>query len=282
MNDRAELTKAHSDIAWVIGDLQGCLDPLLELVEALPPQSPLWLTGDLINRGPRSLDTLRWVISQGTRVKTVLGNHDLHLLAIAIGIRKPHRNDTYDEILQAPDRDELIDWIRTRPLALYEHGWLMVHAGVLPQWTVTQTLMLAGEVQDALSGPHWTDFVKAMYGNEPDRWDDALSGYERLRVVVNALTRLRFCDQSGRMEFNTKEGVGAAPPGFMPWFEVPSRTTLGVPIVFGHWSALGLINRPDLIAIDTGCVWGRQLSAVRLSDRKVLQVQCPDCGADGR
>ncbi len=275
-------SRADSDLSpWVIGDLQGCLDPLIELVGQLPSRAPLWLTGDLINRGPRSLDTLRWVIAQGDRIHVVLGNHDLHLLSIAKGIRKPHRNDTYDDILGAPDRDALLDWIRTRPLAHFGEGWLMVHAGVLPQWSVAQTLSLAGELHQVLAGPDWVAFLHAMYGNEPDRWEDSLTGTDRLRVIVNALTRLRFCDESGRMEFATKEGVGAAPPGFMPWFEVPGRVTRGQPVIFGHWSALGLIRRPDLLAVDTGCVWGRQLTAVRLSDLEIRQVQCADCGAQG-
>lgn len=269
------------DSPWVIGDLQGCLDPLLALVEKLPEKAPIWLTGDLINRGPQSLETLRWVIAQGTRVRAVLGNHDLHLLAIALGLRKPHRSDTYDDILNAADRADLIDWLRSQPLAHLEHGWLMVHAGVLPQWTAAQTVALAQEVSARLQAPDWTRFIPAMYGNEPAQWSETLPGDERLRVVVNALTRLRFCDSGGRMEFATKEGVGAAPPGFMPWFEVPHRATAGHPVVFGHWSALGLINRPDLVAIDTGCVWGRQLSAVRIADRAVIQVQCASCGADG-
>jgi bis(5'-nucleosyl)-tetraphosphatase (symmetrical) len=266
---------------WIIGDLQGCLDPLISLVEKLPPKAPLWLTGDLINRGPRSLDTLRWVIDQGERVTTVLGNHDLHLLAIAAGLRKPHRTDTYDDILAAPDCAQLLDWIRTRPLAHFDHGWLMVHAGVLPQWSVAQTLSLAAEVQQVLAGPDWLAFLPQMYGNEPSQWDDSLRGPERLRIVINALTRMRFVDARGRMEFATKEGISATPAGFMPWFDAPGRKTADTPIVFGHWSALGLINRPDLVAIDTGCVWGRQLSAIRLSDRTVVQVQCPDCGAQG-
>ncbi len=266
---------------WAIGDLQGCLDPLRALVDQLPADVPIWLTGDLINRGPRSLDTLRWVIAQGNRITTVLGNHDLHLLSIAAGIRKPHRTDTYNDILTAHDRGQLLDWIRSRPLAHFDHGWLMVHAGVLPQWSVRQTLELAAEVQAALSAPDWLSFLPHMYGNEPSCWDDSLQGPERLRIVINALTRMRFVDAAGRMEFATKEGVGAAPAGFMPWFDAPGRLTASTPIVFGHWSALGLINRPDLVAIDTGCVWGRQLSAIRLSDRKVLQVQCPDCGAGG-
>lgn len=274
------IPSAHSS-PWTIGDLQGCLDPLITLADQLPPDAPIWLTGDLINRGPQSLETLRWVIDQGDRITTVLGNHDIHLLAIAAGIRKPHPTDTYADILAAPDRETLLNWIRTRPLAHFDQGWLMVHAGVLPQWSVAQTLSLAAEVQHALSGPDWLEFLPKMYGNEPSRWDDTLAGADRLRIVINALTRMRFVDASGKMEFATKEGVGAAPAGFVPWFDAPGRITAGTPIVFGHWSALGLINRPNLVAIDTGCVWGRQLSAVRLSDRKVLQVQCAECGATG-
>lgn len=266
---------------WAIGDLQGCLDSLLALEARLPAKARLWLTGDLVNRGPRSLDSLRWAMAQGDRVVTVLGNHDLHLLAVAAGIRKAHRSDTLADILAAPDRDALIDWVRSRPLAHFEAGWLMVHAGVLPQWTVQRTLALAAEVQAVLAGPRWMDFLREMYGNEPSRWSDTLTGHDRLRVIVNALTRLRFCTVDGQMEFLTKEGAGGAPPGHHPWFEVPGRATAGSPIVFGHWSTLGLLNRPDLLAIDTGCVWGGALTAVRLSDRAVIAQDCPQALAPG-
>jgi bis(5'-nucleosyl)-tetraphosphatase (symmetrical) len=266
---------------WAIGDLQGCLDPLVTLDAQLPATARLWLTGDLVNRGPRSLDSLRWAMAQGERVVTVLGNHDLHLLAVFAGVRKPHRNDTLDDILGAPDRDALLDWVRTRPLAHAAHGWLMVHAGVLPQWTVQRALELADEVHRVLAGPAWLEFVRVMYGNEPDRWDDRLTGHDRLRAIVNALTRLRFCTADGRMEFATKEGAGAAPAGHHAWFDVPGRASAGSPIVFGHWSTLGLVQRPDLLGIDTGCVWGGPLTAVRLSDRKILQVPCERALAPG-
>jgi bis(5'-nucleosyl)-tetraphosphatase (symmetrical) len=271
----AEVAERFARDTWAIGDLQGCLDSLLELEARLPRNARLWLTGDIVNRGPRSLDSLRWAMAQGERLVTVLGNHDLHLLAVAAGIRKAHRTDTLDDILAAPDRDALIDWVRSRPLAHFEHGWLMVHAGVLPQWSVERTLELAEEVRAVMAGPHWMDFLREMYGNQPARWSDSLTGHDRLRVIVNALTRLRFCTADGEMEFATKEGVGGAPEGHYPWFEVPGRATAGAPIVFGHWSALGLIDRPDLLAIDTGCLWGRQLTAVRLADRAMVQVQCP-------
>jgi bis(5'-nucleosyl)-tetraphosphatase (symmetrical) len=260
---------------WAVGDLQGCLTSLLRLRERLPADARLWLTGDLVNRGPESLASLRWARDQGDKIATVLGNHDLHLLAVAAGIRKPHRSDTFDEFLAAPDRDELLEWLRRRPLAHFEGGWLMVHAGVLPQWTIEQTLSLAREAGAVLAGPHWIEFMRDMYGNQPASWDEHLTGSDRLRVIINALTRLRFCTTAGTMEFATKEGLDHAPAGYMPWFDVPGRRSAGTPIVFGHWSTLGLIDRPDLLAIDTGCVWGRQLSAVRLHDRRLVQIDCP-------
>ena len=259
---------------WAIGDLQGCLDSLLQLLPQLPPDARLWMPGDIVNRGPRSADSLRWAIAQGERLVTVLGNHDLHLLAVAAGIRRAHRTDTLDDILAAPDRETLIDWVRTRPLAHFEHGWLMVHAGVLPQWSVARTLELAGEVQRVLSGPGWMGFLREMYGNEPARWTDSLRGNDRLRVIVNALTRIRFCTPDGRMDFAAKEGIDCAPDGHLPWFEVPGRASAGTPIVFGHWAALGYMDRPDLLSIDTGCVWGRELTAVRLYDRVRRSVSC--------
>lgn len=259
---------------WAIGDLQGCLDSLLRLLPQLPADARLWMPGDIVNRGPRSADSLRWAMSQGERLVTVLGNHDLHLLAVAAGIRRAHRTDTLDDILGAPDRDALIDWVRSRPLAHFEHGWLMVHAGVLPQWSVERTLELAAEVQRVLSGPDWIGFLREMYGNEPAAWSDSLRGNDRLRVIVNALTRIRFCTPDGRMDFAAKEGVDHAPDGYLPWFEVPGRASRGTPIVFGHWAALGFMDRPDLLSIDTGCVWGRELTAVRLSDRTRRSASC--------
>ncbi|MEN9773170.1 MAG: hypothetical protein RL322_240 [Pseudomonadota bacterium] len=259
---------------WAIGDLQGCLPQLLALLEKLPADAHLWLTGDLVNRGPQSLETLRWARSNSDRITTVLGNHDLHLLAVAAGVRRPHRTDTFNEILAAPDRSDLLDWLRRQPLAHHAEGWLMVHAGVLPQWSVPEVMALANEASRVLAGPDWESFIWKMYGNEPARWTPSLHGADRLRVVVNALTRLRFCSDDGTMEFATKEGLASAPVGYRPWFDLPTRLSAGTPIVFGHWSSLGLINRPDLLAIDTGCVWGRQLSAVRLADRQIVQVDC--------
>lgn len=263
---------------YVIGDVQGCYSQLLELLERIELASSdakLIFVGDLVNRGPHSLATLRHIQKLGSKASVLLGNHDLHLLAATHGIRQAHLTDTLDEILQAPDRDSLLEWLRHQPLARFENGYLFVHAGVLPQWTAEQTLKLASEVQAALRGPHWHAFLRGMYGNSPAKWDDNLVGADRLRCIVNALTRIRFCTQEGVMEFSTKEGSRAAPQGYLPWFEVPGRKTGNVPVVFGHWSTLGLMLRPNLIALDTGCVWGGKLTAVRLEDRSVFQVECP-------
>jgi bis(5'-nucleosyl)-tetraphosphatase (symmetrical) len=259
---------------WAVGDLQGCLSKFLELRARLPADSYLWLTGDLVNRGPESLETLRWARANAGSFTTVLGNHDLHLLAVAAGVRAPHPSDTFDEILAAPDRDDLLDWLRRQPLAHFDQGWLMIHAGVLPQWTAARTVALAREAEAVLAGPDWRAFMQCMYGNRPTRWNDSLGGSDRLRVIINALTRLRFCSPEGEMEFATKEGPAAAPAGFLPWFDIAQRQTAATPIVFGHWSSLGLIDRPNLLSIDTGCVWGRQLTAVRLADRTCVQVEC--------
>ena len=269
---------------YVIGDVQGCGHALAALEAKIRQQDPnpyLLFVGDLVNRGPQSLASLRRMKALGEQGAVVLGNHDLHLLAAAHGLRKPHAQDTLHEILAAPDRDELLDWLRHQKLALFHQGHLVLHAGLLPQWSVEQALALAGEVESVLQGPHWLDFLAHMYGNQPDTWDDALAGHDRLRVIVNALTRLRFCDAQGRMDFHTKEGAGAAPPGFMPWFDVPGRKSAGTPVVCGHWSTLGLMLREDVMAIDTGCVWGGKLTAVRLPDRALVQVECEQAQQPG-
>ncbi|MES2261473.1 MAG: symmetrical bis(5'-nucleosyl)-tetraphosphatase [Pseudomonadota bacterium] len=270
---------------YVIGDLQGCHEQTVALVErilAAEPEAPsILFTGDLINRGPDSLATLRYVyaLAQASdgRIDTVLGNHDLHLLAVAHGSRPEAKSDTLRSVLDAEDGPQLRDWLRTRPMAILHQGHLLVHGGVLPQWDVQQTLALAGEVEAMLRGPDWGRFLAQMYGNKPDTWDDSLDGMARLRCIVNALTRLRFCTAGGTMDFKMKESAGADPDsGLMPWFEVPGRKTADVTVVFGHWSALGLMLRPNLIALDTGCVWGGYLSAVCLDDRSLMQVQCPE------
>jgi bis(5'-nucleosyl)-tetraphosphatase (symmetrical) len=273
---------------YMIGDVQGCdaaLGRLLEAVGFSPSRDTLYVLGDLVNRGPASLAVLQRLMALEGCAQALLGNHDLHLLAVAHGVRAPHRSDTLDEILHSPRRDVLLDWLRRRPLALRAHGWLMVHAGVLPAWDTEQVLRLAGEVEHELRGAHWTHFLRHMYGNQPDRWDEALAGAERLRVIVNALTRLRFCNAEGVMEFATKDGADAAPPGFMPWFDVPGRRTAGTPVAFGHWSTLGATGRADALALDTGCVWGGCLTAARIGTRpgevERISVRCEQAQRPG-
>ncbi|HJV75531.1 MAG TPA: symmetrical bis(5'-nucleosyl)-tetraphosphatase [Noviherbaspirillum sp.] len=263
---------------FAIGDIQGCverLDELLQQIYAKCPDPELIFLGDLVNRGPHSLATLRKIRAMGNTAKVVLGNHDLHLLAVAHGIRQLHRTDTLEEILHAPDRDELLDWLRRQPLALFENGHLFVHAGVLPQWTAQQTLALSQEVETILRGDDWVEFLRNMYGNLPAKWDEALTGSDRLRCIVNALTRIRFCTADGTMDLATSKGTEIELPGFMRWFDVPGRKTEDVAVIFGHWSTLGLIVRENLISLDTGCLWGGKLSAICLEDREVLQVDCP-------
>lgn len=264
-----------------IGDVQGCLASLQELLRQIPADARLVFVGDLVNRGPASLATLRFVRGLGERATCVLGNHDLHLLAVAAGIRQPSRSDTLGEILAAPDRDDLIDWLRRRPLAHREAGALFVHAGLMPGWSADQALALAAEVEAGLRGPGWREFLAPMYGNTPAHWRDQLTGAERLRGIVNGLTRLRYLKPDGSMDFDIKEGEGAAPPGYHPWFEAPGRAAANELLVFAHWSTLGLVVRDKLIAIDTGCVWGGALTAVSLPDRSVVQVRCPQAQVPG-
>ena len=265
---------------YLIGDLQGCCDALDRLLAEIgfsPSRDRLCALGDLVNRGPQSLATLRRLRSFEASATCLLGNHDLHLLAVSNAVRKPHRNDTLDPILQSPERDAWLDWLRHQPLAVRFSGWLCVHAGVAAEWTAEDSLALAGEVQQQLRSPEWPDFLRTMYGNQPDRWDPGLAGHDRLRLVVNALTRIRFVEQAtGRLDWSTKGGLDKAPAGCLPWFEMPGRGTEGVPVAFGHWSTLGLINRPDLLATDTGCVWGGHLTGVRVDGgrREVVQVRC--------
>jgi bis(5'-nucleosyl)-tetraphosphatase (symmetrical) len=265
---------------YLIGDVQGCCDALQRLLLRLdfsPSRDRLWLLGDLVNRGPASLATLRTLIGLGDAATCLLGNHDLHLLAAHHGVRRPHGGDTLDDILGATDRAALMDWLRHQRMAVFEAGWLMVHAGVAPQWSRDDVLQLAAEIEAVLRGPELPDFLHAMYGNEPARWNPGLRGNDRLRFTVNALTRLRFCTADGEMDFKTKDGAGAAPAGFMPWFDVPGRLTADTPVAFGHWSTLGLVNRPGLLALDTGCVWGGRLTAARVLDGAALEIVQTDC-----
>jgi bis(5'-nucleosyl)-tetraphosphatase (symmetrical) len=262
---------------YAIGDIQGCFASFLALLERCafdPAHDRLWLVGDLVNRGPRSLETLRFVRDLGTSAVTVLGNHDLYLLMLAEGFGKRGKDDTLDEILTASDCDELLDWLRQQPLCHVEGGFCLVHAGLLPQWTAVEARRLATEVEQALRAPSYREFMANMWGSEPAFWSDDLEGWSRLRVIVNAMTRMRFCSPEGVMEFRTKGELADAPAGYMPWFQVPGRRSADAVLVTGHWSALGLKIEPNLLALDSGCLWGRHLTAVRLEDRAVFQVDC--------
>ena len=272
---------------YLIGDVQGCDGALKRLLDELAfsaSRDSLYLLGDLVNRGPDSSGVLRRLMAYGDAARCLLGNHDLHLLAVAHGARKLHRKDTLHDLLSAPDKVAMLAWLRQQNMALHvtlgAQELLMVHAGVLPQWSVRQTMALAGELETVLRGPELSDFLHEMYGNEPVQWHAGLVGTPRLRLVVNALTRLRFCSADGRMEFDAKEGADAAPAGYMPWFEVPGRKTATITVAFGHWSTLGWLNRSDVLSLDTGCVWGGCLSALKVGvqggawTQELIQVKC--------
>jgi bis(5'-nucleosyl)-tetraphosphatase (symmetrical) len=260
---------------YAIGDIQGCFDAFMRLLERCrfdPAADRLWLTGDLVNRGPRSLETLRFVKGLGASALTVLGNHDLTLLLAAEGFGKRGKGDTFDDVLAAPDREDLLFWLRHQRLCHVENGYCLVHAGLLPQWTAIEALTLAGEVETALRAPNWREFLANLWGSEPAAWREDLAGWPRLRVIVNAMTRLRFCTAEGIMDFHAKGEIGGAPPGYAPWFEAPGRQSADTTLVTGHWSALGLKILPNLLALDSGCLWGGALTAVRLEDRAVFQA----------
>ena len=262
-----------------IGDVQGCYDQLMRLLERAgydERRDMLWFVGDLVNRGPQSAQAVRFAKKLGARQVTVLGNHDLALLVIAAGIKKPHRGDTYDELLAAPDREELLDWLRHQKMMHAGGGYAMVHAGLLPQWDIAQALALAREVEAALQAPDHREFLKHMYGNEPAQWRDDLAGYDRLRVIVNAMSRMRLVTPEGSMEFRHKTGLANLPAGYLPWYDAPRRASRGERILFGHWAALGLLDRADVVCLDSGCVWGRALTALRLEDRRFFQLDCPE------
>jgi bis(5'-nucleosyl)-tetraphosphatase (symmetrical) len=268
---------------YAIGDLQGCYDPFRRLLDKLafdPDTDRLWLTGDLVNRGPKSLKTLRFVRDLGKSAVAVLGNHDLHLLAVANGIGDPdERKGTLRNLLRADDCDELMEWLRRRPLAHFSKSMntLMVHAGLHPKWTIRKALARAAEVEAVLQGIDYRDFLPKLYGNTPSRWSGRLTGNKRLRFIVNCLTRIRMIDGSGRLDYSHKGPPDHAGKGLIPWFDAPDARWRGTRIVFGHWSALGLIVKPDLLGIDTGCVWNRELTAIRLDKRRqIVQVDCSE------
>ncbi|MCF8159861.1 MAG: symmetrical bis(5'-nucleosyl)-tetraphosphatase [Polaromonas sp.] len=277
---------------YMIGDVQGCDSALQRLLDAIsfsPSTDTLYLLGDLVNRGPDSAGVLRRLMNFGASAQCLLGNHDLHLLAASVGARRPSRKDTLASVLNAPDRDAMLAWLRQQHMAFFlehrNHSTLMVHAGVLPGWTASQTMALAGEFEAVLRGPDLNEFLHHMYGNTPDRWDNGLEGIDRLRMIVNALTRLRFCTAEGVMEFDTSDGAHAAPAGYLPWFEVPGRKTADVTVAFGHWSTLGWLGRDDVLALDSGCVWGGHLSALKLGSgpaaHELIQVRCEQAQKPG-
>jgi bis(5'-nucleosyl)-tetraphosphatase (symmetrical) len=280
---------------YLIGDLQGCDAPLQRLLEKLsfsPSRDTVYFLGDLVNRGPASDHVLRRLISYGDAARCLLGNHDLHLLAAAHGARKPSRKDTLACVLDAPDREAMLHWLSYQRMAIRESLFgrdvLMVHAGVLPQWSADQTMELAAEVETMLRSPGAADFYRAMYANLPLQWNDGLGGMDRLRMIVNALTRLRFCTNEGEMDFESTGSADTAPAGYVPWFNVPGRQTRDSTLAFGHWSTLGWLGRDDVLAMDTGCVWGGCLSALQISAGKgtawqteLIQVQCEQAQKPG-
>jgi bis(5'-nucleosyl)-tetraphosphatase (symmetrical) len=264
---------------YAIGDVQGCLGPLRRLIDSLPfdpSRDRFWFVGDLVNRGPDTLGCLRYVKSLGTLAVTVLGNHDFHAICVAAGVQKARARDTLDDVLAAPDREELLEWLRHRSLMHVEGPYALVHAGLLPEWTITRARELAGEVEAELQGPGWHAFLQHLYGNEPVRWDESLAGYDRLRVIVNAMTRMRVCTREGVMDLSFKGEPGESQGGRVPWFDLPVRAHATHEVVCGHWSVVGLKLRPTVLSLDSGCVWGRALTAVRLQDRQVFQVHCQE------
>lgn len=271
---------------YAIGDIQGCCDEfelLLERIRFEPSRDRLWIAGDLVNRGPRSLDVLRRVKALGDTAITVLGNHDLHLLAVAASpsVRlKP--KDTLSEVLSAPDRDELLDWLRRRPVLHHDAtlGYTLVHAGLAPAWDFTIAQSCARELEHALADEHTVSELFAnMYGDRPDRWSSELSGIERLRFITNCFTRLRFCRADGQLALNYKGSIDHAPADVMPWFRAPDRRSKDMRIIFGHWSALGYYDGDGVLGVDTGCVWGNQLCAVRIDQRaEPVFVPCSSSG----
>lgn len=263
---------------YAIGDLQGCYAPLRRMLDYVGferDRDRLWFVGDLVNRGPQSLEVLRFVRGLGDAAVCVLGNHDLHLVMQSEGFGRANREDTLGPVLAAPDRDELLAWLRQRPLFHAEGEYAMVHAGLLPAWDVARAGDLAAEVGAALAADDFRDFLAHMWGSQPEAWDDGLAGWDRLRVIVNAMTRMRFCRADGSMDFKTKGPPEKAPPGCHPWFAVPGRVSRRHTLVCGHWSALGFRAEPGLLALDSGCLWGGALTAVRLEDRQVFSLPCP-------
>lgn len=254
---------------YAIGDVQGCYDELQSLLEKIqfdPSKDMLWFAGDLVNRGLKSLEVLRFVKGLEDSAIVVLGNHDLHLLAVALGCQWPRPKDTFDQILAAPDRNELLDWLRYRPLLHHDSalGYTLIHAGLPPQWGLEVAKRCALEAEAVLRSDGYVEFIEQMYGNEPVLWENTLTGNDRLRFIINCFTRLRYCDEQGRLELNEKGAPGKQPPGYFPWFDIKGRASADMKIIFGHWSTLGIKTHGNVYALDTGCVWGGELTAMRL------------------
>lgn len=274
---------------FAVGDIQGCYQDLRRLLDRVgfdAEEDNLWLTGDLVNRGPESLDVLRFVKSLPRPAVSVLGNHDLHLLAVAAGTEQARAADTFEQVLAAEDRDELLDWLRRRPLLHHDDdlGYTLLHAGLPPQWDLAQATACARELETVLRGDAYVDFLRQMYGNRPARWSPSLAGAERLRFIVNCFTRLRYCNAEGELELKTKSAPGSQPKGFLPWFEVPGRRSAKLHILFGHWSTLGVVRGHNVHALDTGCVWGGKLTALRLDgddSGRWYAVDCPGAQRPG-
>ena len=271
---------------YAIGDIQGCFDDLLRLLDTIEfneHTDQLWFAGDLVNRGPKSLETLRFVKSLGDAAVTVLGNHDLHLLAASCAQKIARKKDSLLPVLEAPDSDELIHWLRHRPLFHYNDAFCLLHAGLPPQWDFTKTRKMALKAEETLRSPNYREFLKQMYGNKPNQWSANLKGIEKLRFIINCFTRMRYCDINGRLDFDNSGPLGSQPKGLVPWFEVPKRKNANMRIIFGHWSTLGYFEGPNCYAIDTGCLWGGQLTALRLGETvERFSIDCPGAQKPGK
>lgn len=269
---------------YVIGDVQGCYDPLRRLLDKIqfdPASDHAWFTGDLVNRGPQSANVLRLVAGLGVGAESVLGNHDLHLLAVAANSASVLSSDTFQDVLSADDRDQLLNWLRHRPLLCHDpkSKWTLVHAGLLPQWDLAQAMKCAKEAELYITGRESTELFAHMYGDEPSEWNDGLTGWDRVRLIVNVFTRLRFCYPNGRANYRHKGPPGTQPAPLVPWFQVPGRRTGSDRIVCGHWAMLGRYDNEGVVCVDTGCAWGRELTAVRLDadPRQFISVKCETC-----
>jgi bis(5'-nucleosyl)-tetraphosphatase (symmetrical) len=260
---------------YAIGDIQGCYQTFLTLLNCLQFNSSkdrLWFVGDIINRGTGSLDMLRWCYQNREKIQIVLGNHDLHTIAVAHKVKQPHRSDTISTVLHADDCETLLTWLRMQPLIIHEMGYTMVHAGILPSWNLEQAIGYAQEVEAYLQGNDYIAFLNVMYGNTPVYWNEKIDGLERLRFITNVFTRMRVCDSRNGLEFEFKGELSQVPDGYTPWFSMLNRKTIQNPIIFGHWSALGLRQQNNVFALDTGCLWGRKLTAMSLETKEIFQV----------